>query len=114
MTLSHHTPSEVSNKGTSFSRDLTNSTSQQSPPCKSNDRTTAQQTNTIHIPNNNNKIKTHNSKNKLTQYMNPLPSRVIPTKKNAIPGAVPSIPKDSATTTLQQQQTATITNSNTK
>ena len=54
MTQSHHSPLRVSNKGTSQSRDLTTSTSQQSPSYKSNQRTTAQRMNTTHIPNNNN------------------------------------------------------------
>ena len=105
-------PLGVSNKGISQSQELTTSTSQHSPPRKSNQRTIAHQMNTTHIPNNNNNNETNNYKNKFTQYKNSIQSRVTLSKKNSIPGAEPSILTDPATTTTQQQQTTTITNHN--
>ena len=50
--------------------------------------------------------------NKVIQYVTSFVDRKVTTKKNATPGAEPSIPTESATTTTQKQQPITITNSN--
>ena len=70
----------------------------QNPPSTSNNRTAAQQTNNIHIPNNNNKNGTNNPKIKLTQYLNSLAGSVIPTKK------MPYLVLNQAFQRTQQQQ----------